>query len=189
MRYENGSIATATRRRTIAMIVALLVTSVTRLADAAGFAPCTAGCSSPQSCTIDGMLNTSLGDATLSINDECHLTVNNIGPSGQDGFAQAALPARTREFVTTFDCPNFLESSADARENVIVYAEVPGGVFYRFEVENIGDGMMEMRPDFSPVGATRYTITVLNDGVVTGTFRDLSFATFRMALDDQEEIN
>ncbi len=146
-------------------------------------------CSTSQSCVVDGIQYTALGNATLAINPAGHIVVSNIGVSGENGVALSALPSATRGFVANFGCPNFLDSAAGAIERVTVYADVPSGVLYRFTVENIGHEVMRMTPDFSSIGATRYSITILNDGVVTGTFNDLPSAIFQMAQDDQTEVN
>jgi hypothetical protein len=150
---------------------------------------CASKCSSAQSCTFDGVTNVALGDARLSVNDACHLVISNIGSTGQDGVAQVLLPSRTGEIITHFACPNFLESQPGARETMTVYADVPGGIFYRTSVENIGNDTLQINPDFSPVGATRYTITVLDGTTVTGVFKDLPSASFTTPQGDQEEIN
>jgi hypothetical protein len=146
-------------------------------------------CSSDQSCVVDGVSNAALGDATLSVSDAGNLLVGNIGTSGKDGVSQVALPAGTGEVVTMFACPNFAQSEVGDQEIVTFHADVPGGIFYTMTVTNIGNDTMEMRPDFSPVGATLYTITVLDKGVVNRVFRDLPSATFSTVQGDQEEIN
>ena len=150
---------------------------------------CASRCSSAQSCTFDGVTNVALGNARLSVNDACHLVVSNIGSTGEDGVAQILLPHRTGEIITHFACPNFSESQAGARETMTVYADVPGGIFYRTSIENIGKDTLEINPDFSPVGATLYTITVLDGATVTGVFKDLPSARFTVPQGDTEEIN
>jgi hypothetical protein len=123
------------------------------------------------------------------VNGACDLVVSNIGSSGQDGFSQVSLPLHTGEVVTKFACPNFAQSQVGDQAIVTFHADVPGGIFYTMTVTNIGNNTMEMHPDFSPVGATLYTITVENGGTVNRVFRDLPSATFRTAQGDQEEIN
>jgi hypothetical protein len=146
-------------------------------------------CSSRQSCVFDGISNAALGQATLSLNAAGHLLVSNIGSTGQDGFSQLALPSTAAEVVTHYACPNFAQSQTGDQEVVTFHANVPGGIFYKMTITNIGNNTMEMRPDFSPVGATLYTITVLNGGTVNRVIQNLSSATFTTAQGDQEEIN
>jgi hypothetical protein len=155
----------------------------------AAFASCSSSCPSQQACTFQGIANTALGSATLSINSSCNLVVDNIGPTGQDGVSQSSLPPNTNEVVSEILCPNFATSKQGDMAIMTVRANVPGGVFYTLSIKNIGNSMMEMRPDFSPVGATRYTVTVMNGASVAGVFSDLPSATFQMAQDDTEEVN
>jgi hypothetical protein len=150
---------------------------------------CPSNCSSSQSCTFNGIRNIALGDAALSINDLCHMVVSGIGASGEDGFSQIFLPGVKGEVVTEFACPNFAESQPGATATFTVHADVPGGIFYRKTVENIGNGTLEIRPDFSPVGATLYTLTILDGDKVTAIFSDLPSATFSVPQGDQEEFN
>lgn len=152
-------------------------------------ATCASSCSSASSCTFDGVKNVALGQARLSVNSACHLVVDNIGSSAEDGFSQEALTSEAFEVATHLACPNFANSKQGDKEVVTFYADVPGGVFYTMTVENIGNRMMEMRPDFSAIGATLFTVTILNDGKTVREIRDLPSGTFRMAQADQEEIN
>jgi len=158
-------------------------------ADPLGKEICASKCSSAQSCTFDGVTNVALGDARLSVNDSCHLVVSNIGSTGEDGVSQILLPRHTGEIITHFACPNFSESQPGARETMTVYGDVPGGIFYRTSIENIGNDTLQIDPDFSPVGAKLYTITVLDGATVTGVFKDLPSASFTTPQGDQEEIN
>lgn len=150
---------------------------------------CPSNCSSSQSCTFNGIRNVAMGEATLSINDLCHMVASGIGSSGKDGFSQVFNPGVTGEIVTEFACPNFAESQAGAMATYTCYADVPGGVFYRKTVENIGNDTLEIRPDFSPVGATLYTLTILDGDRVTGIFSNLPSAAFSVPQGDQEEFN
>ncbi len=74
-------------------------------------------------------------------------------------------------------------------EAVTVHADVPGGIYYRMAVENIGKGVIEIRPDFSPIGATQYTLIVLNGNTVTGVFANLSTASFQTGECVQVEVS
>lgn len=147
-------------------------------------------CASPLACTFAGIANVALGEATLSLNSSGHLIVSGIGSTGQDGVSQVSLPPRTGEVVTEFAGSNFGTSSQPgAMESVTVHADVPGGIYYRLDVENLGKGVIEARPDFSPVGATRYTLTVLNGNTVTGVFANLPSARFQTGECVQVEFN
>jgi hypothetical protein len=159
------------------------------VAGVGGTVDCAAGCTSDRSCTFDGIENIALGNATLSINASCHLVVSNIGSSGQDGFSQVLLPSNSGEVVTLFAGSNFAQSQVGAKETMTVFADVPGGVYYTKTIENTGQGTLEIHPDFSPVGATLYTITVMDGNTVTGVFPNLPSPTFSVQQGDQEEIN
>jgi len=150
---------------------------------------CASSCSSGTSCTFDGVKNVALGRAKLGINKACHLVIDGIGSSAEDGFSQVALSSEANEVATHLGCPNFADSKKGDKEVVTFHADVPGGIFYTMTVENIGDRTLEMRPDFSAIGATLFTVTVLEGGRVNKEFRDLSSGTFRMQQSDQEEIN
>jgi hypothetical protein len=136
-------------------------------------------CSSSQRCVFDGILNRALGVATTSVTSSCHLLVVGIGSSGLDGFAQDSLPAGAQQIRTLFTGSNLGESLAGAREVVTFHADVPGGVFASMTVEDIGDSTIQITPDFSAIGATRYTVTVMNGAHVTGVFTDLPTATIQ----------
>jgi hypothetical protein len=150
---------------------------------------CEASCSSETSCTFDGVKNVALGNAKLGVNKACNLVVDGIGSSAEDGFSQVDLTSQAFEVATHTACPNFANSKKGDKEVVTFHADVPGGIFYTMTVENIGNRTLEMRPDFSPIGATLFTVTVLEGGRVNKEFRDLSSGTFRMAQSDTEEIN
>ncbi len=151
---------------------------------------CTSGCTSSSACQFNSISNVALGNATLSVDGQCHLIVGNIGSSGQDGVSQVSLPPSIHHVITTFEEPNFGTSSQPGdRENVTVYANVPGGIYYQLAVENIGNDTIQVRPDFSPVGATRYTVTVMNGNVVTNLLRDLPSAAFETGECVETEFN
>lgn len=136
-------------------------------------------CSSAQRCSVDGILNRALGAATLSATPECHLLVTGIGASGLDGFAQDSLPVNAQRVRTFFTGPNLGHSEPGARQVVTFRANVPGGVLATTTVEDLGNNTIEIRPDFSPVGATRYTVTVMNGGVVDRVVTDLTSAAIQ----------
>lgn len=134
-------------------------------------------CTSAQRCIVDGILNRALGAASISGTLGCHLLVSGIGSSGLDGFAQDSLPANTQQIRTTFTGPNLGESELGARQVVTCLANVPGGVLGTIAVEDVGDSTIEILPDFSAVGATLYTVTVMEGSTVTGVFTDLANPT------------
>jgi len=150
---------------------------------ARSLAACAASCASGGACTFDQVQNVALGNATLSVNNLCHLVVGNIGQGGEDGFSQL-LPLSTGAAATELACPNFSVSKTGDRQVVTCRANVPGGVFYTATVENIDGQNLEIHPDFSPIGAKHYTLTVLNGGSVVRVFSDLPSATFRMQQGD-----
>jgi len=151
---------------------------------------CNSGCSDPQNCSFGNVANVALGGALLQVNSACHLVVGNIGSSGLDGVAQVSLPPGTADVITRFTGPLFGPSSSSGdKETVTCHASVPGGVFYQVEVENIGGGVIEARPDFSFVGATLYTVTVLNHSSVVGVFPNLTSALFQTSECEEVEVN
>lgn len=129
-------------------------------------------CTAPVRCIFDGVLNKALGAATLSATPSCNLLVSGIGASGLDGFSQDSLPAGAHEIRTIFTGQNLGASSSGARQVVSFHANVPGGLFATMTVEDLGDSI-EVRPDFSAVGATLYTVVVMNGSEVTGVFPNL----------------
>jgi len=150
------------------------------------------GACSLRDCSFGGERHVALGQAELTRTLQGNLRVGHLGSSGQDGFALVAEPGEFATFTQTgFACPNFLESKPGARQVMTVRADVPGGIFSRMTVENIGPpapgagDRMEIRSDFSFVGATTYTVTVLNGDTVVATFSDLPSATIQTDEDDQ----
>jgi len=162
---------------------------------------CTSSCSSSQNCTFDGIENVALGAATLQVDANCHLIVSNLGGSGQDGVSQINLPPNIEEVVTEFEESAFGPASNPGdRQVVMCHANVPGGVFTTVTVENIGQTdivgrggqpheTIQVSSDFSSVGATVYTIIVMDGATVTGVFENLTSAVFQTSECTEVEFN
>lgn len=141
---------------------------------------CTSSCPTPQACTFDGIANTALGGAVLQIDATCSLVISNIGSSGMDGVSQGPLPAGTQHVITRFGGSMFGAGTIVGDKKVATCrASVPGGILMRTRVENIGNQTIEIEHDMSPVGATLYTIIVLNGSTITDVFTDLPSAIFQ----------
>jgi len=124
-------------------------------------------------CVLDGINNLAVGAANLAIDADCNLVVGNIGSSGEDGVSQD-LPAGTQKMVTGLVAPNFTMSMPGTKVSVDMIADVPGGLFSNFSIENIGMETLRTNGDFSPIGASLYTVHVFLDGVLVDEFKDLT---------------
>lgn len=82
---------------------------------------CNASCKG-EGCTFRGLQNTALGGATLSIDPNCRLLIQDVGGSGNDGVSQTGLASSYMK--TTLGTPNFSESvlgtSMDIRQVGVV---------------------------------------------------------------------
>jgi hypothetical protein len=116
----------------------------------------------------------------LHVDAACHLIVSNIGASGQDGVSQGPLPAGSRHVITNFTGTLFGVGSVLGDKQISTcHANVPGGILMRTRVENVGTQTIEIEHDMSAVGATLYTVVVLNGTTVTDVFTDLPNAIFQ----------
>ncbi len=85
---------------------------------------CLSSCAADGTCTFDGLLNTPLGDATLSINDQCQMVVQGIGGSGEDGVVQSDLNSTVMS--TSLATPNFSGSIIGSKATITQLGVVDG---------------------------------------------------------------
>ncbi len=151
-------------------------------------------CFSGSQCLFDGIQNLGLGGAQLALNGVGNLIVSNVDGSGTTGVRQDPLPFDSQEMITGIACPNFLASAEGTAGVFIMYADVPGDVFSVLTVENLGPGangqdVMRAHGDFSPIGTTKYTIRVFNDGALVADLTGLDDPTVLFPKDDIREID
>ena len=119
-------------------------------------------CSTDTACTFDGIPNRSLGGAKLSLNEESNLIVESSGSDGVHGVRQFGIPNDTVVMTTGIACPNFVESVAGSKLEIIMYGDIPGEILSTVTVENIDGESIIAETDFSPVGVTLYTVQIMN---------------------------
>jgi hypothetical protein len=125
------------------------------------------------SVTYAGLTQTVLGNATLSLiaNQLDHgsntLDVANIGSSGQDGVS-IALPGNLALDVgwRSLDPSNTLPVGAYVQEHIIGTAgSITNGVLGTVTMTKAGTSNYVVSADFSPIGATHYTVQAYRNGV------------------------
>lgn len=151
-------------------------------------------CFNEKRCIFDGLTNVFLGNAALRLNGAGNLIVSNIGSSGLDGVRQDPLPSDSFQMITGIECPNFVGSAEGTRGVFIMYADVPGDVFSVYTVENVGPGpngvdVIRAEADFSPIGATTYTLQVFNGEDLVGEVNGLKVGEVTFAKTDIREID
>lgn len=151
-----------------------------------GQCPADRFCMSPQECIFDGLMNLSLGNASLSITPapECNLLVANIGSSGEDGATQDPLPPGTCEMATGLATPNFSLSQLGTAADIRMYGDVPGGLMSRLLIENIDNDNLRAQADISPVGVTLYAIQVYDGDQLVAQIDDQPNAQVIFGKDD-----
>ncbi len=152
------------------------------------------GCYSRDLCIFDDLNNLSLGGARLGLNGRGNLVISNIDGSGTVGVRQDPLPDDSQVMITGVACPNFLASAEGTKGVFVMYADVPDDVFSVLTVENIGPGpdgedLMMAHGDFSPIGATSYTIQVFNEGVLVADIGGIQDPTVIFPKDDIQEVD
>jgi hypothetical protein len=128
------------------------------------FADCTATCSSG-TCTFDGILNTPLGAAVLSVDAQCRLLVGNVGGSGQDGVVQENL--NSQYMVTTVATPNFsgsLLGTKAAITQVGTVNGVPNQVVSVTQIVNVTGDMLRMDMDCAYIQVESYSTEIYDNG-------------------------
>ena len=142
--------------------IVLLETSVSSAGEA-----CSGSCSGGN-CIFGEMLNVPLGDASISINPECQLVVDDIGESAEDGVVQTELDSVYMK--TTLATPNFsmsiVGSLARIRQVGIVDGQ-PGGEVMLTRIW--GDGAnVGLSINCTALFVAGYSIDIYNDGVLAG---------------------
>ena len=124
---------------------------------------CANTCSTPQGCTFQGIQNSALGNATLSINGQCQMVVDNIGGSGQDGVVQTNL--RSAYMKTTLGTPNFSASitgtSASIRQ-VGVVDDVQDQEIMLTDMINFDGNNVRHTISCSAILVTGYQVSIYN---------------------------
>ena len=127
-------------------------------------AACDGSCS-PPACTLNGIPNTPLGVASLSIDDGCHLLVSNIGSNGFDGVVQSV--PNCVYMVTQLVTPNFSGSILGTRAD-ITQIGAAGGVAGRTisvtTIANVSGALMRVDMDCSTIAVTAYSTEIYNAG-------------------------
>lgn len=152
------------------------------------------GCYSGARCVFDDLQNLAIGGARLALNGRGNLIISDIDGSGTMGVRQDPLPDDSQVMITGMACPNFLASAEGTKGVFVMYADVPGDVFSVLTVENIGPGadgvdIMRAHGDFSPIGATSYTIQVYNGDELVADIGGLDDPTVIFPKDDIEEVD
>ncbi len=142
-------------------------------------------CESDTQCVFFGIDNASLGAATLSLNEDCNLVISNIGSSGKDGVVQTGLSST--QMVTGLACPNFAASIEGTSALVNMIGDI--GLISTFTAENVNGQMVVAQGDFSPVGATSYTVQVMLGEQMIAEFPGLPKAIIQFPAVDLEEID
>jgi hypothetical protein len=110
-----------------------------------------------------GLTNTSLGSATLSVVSN-QLTVGNLGTNGQDG-VNIALPGGTlwEAHWLDLDPSNALPVGAHVQSQIIGTAgAVTNGLLASWQLTKTGDSNYVVTADYSAIGATTETLRVYN---------------------------
>ncbi len=119
-------------------------------------------------CTFGGMLNVPLGDASISITEECHLLVDNIGESAEDGVVQTDLTGVYMK--TNLVTPNFsgaiTGTLARIRQVGIVDGQ-PGGEVMLTRIWGDGDNL-GMSVNCTALSVAGYSIDIYNGGELVG---------------------
>jgi len=117
------------------------------------------------SCMFFGVLNSPLGDATLSIDND-QLVIDNIGGSGQDGVIQAPLDSL---FMRTTLAPNF-SGSIQGMQVEIRQVGIAGGQagaeLMLTKIINFDGDTIRHSIDCSAVQVAKYVLNVYNHGIL-----------------------
>ena len=130
-----------------------------------GGATCDASCEDNQ-CIFQGLNNVALGNAELSIDEQCRLVVGNIGGSGRDGVVQRGL--QTQYMKTTLATPNFSGSRLGTRAEIRQLALVDGVPQETMltRIVNFNGDEVRHSIDCSAIRIARYTIEIYDADVL-----------------------
>lgn len=146
------------------------------------------------SCTFDGLSNTALGSATLSINGNGHLLVANIGSSGQDGVSQHAPNNQTKLLGMGLECPNFAAAITGTRARIEMYGDLPNpSLCSILTVEGVNDPgpadtKLSTTFDMSPVGTSLYTVKGMLGSMTVKMLTGQSLPVLMSPLVDYEDM-
>ena len=122
-----------------------------------------------QTLSYAGLSHTALGQATLTEATDGALLVSNIGSSGQDGVS-VALPSDLTAWEAHWqplDPLDALPVGAYVREALIGTGNgVVNGVLGTLQVTKAGTSNHVVSADFSPLGASTYTVQAYRQGVL-----------------------
>jgi hypothetical protein len=143
-------------------LIAVILAALTRLSSP----------SAQAQLVYQGLTNTSLGSATLSLSNN-QLVVSNIGTDGQDGVAvEMNQPGTPTTLVTSWlslDPSNALPVGAYLQEQVIGTAgAVSNGVLGSLTITKMGTSNYVDSMDFTSLGATSATVQVYNGNTLVG---------------------
>lgn len=125
---------------------------------------------------FQGLTNSPLGNAVLNIDDSGNLVVSNIGATGNDGVRveNPNFGSRTAHedweelgIIATNDIDPLGSLGDGSRMNMSSSALTVARGLVQVSVELLKNGgFIEVRPDFSAVGSSRFTYEVLNGSIV-----------------------
>ena len=122
----------------------------------------------PQSLVYQGLLNTGLGSATLTLAGS-QLDVANLGSSGQDGVSIALPDDLTGLDVhwQPLDASDSLPAGSFIQEQIIgAGASSANGLLGTVTMTKAGSGDYVVSADFSPISASTYTVQGYRNGVL-----------------------
>jgi hypothetical protein len=112
-----------------------------------------------ESLAYQGLTNTSLGNAAMAATT--NLVITNLGSSGQDGVS-IAMPGGISPLETEWeplDASNTLPVGAYIQEQVIGMANgITNGLLGTATMTKSGTANYSLSADFSPIGASKYTV-------------------------------
>jgi hypothetical protein len=125
-----------------------------------------------ESLVYQGLTNTGLGNATMALaNANGQLIVSNLGSSGQDGVT-ITIPTNMLSLDVGFlalDPSNSLPVGAYLQSAVIGTAgSVTNGVLWTTTTTKVGTSNYSVSADFSPIGATTYSVQAYFQGALVG---------------------
>jgi len=133
------------------------------------------------------IVNNALGGARVQSVGQCVLMVTDIGSTNTDG-VRLVLPATTPFTFATLSCPN-MQLSRQGSKVTMRAVDATGAPIAITTSENIDGTNMQIDFDWSPVGATRYTVELFHRGGLVGRFAGLAQARVSHAAADSEEYN
>jgi len=147
-------------------ILLIAVASLGLVVPVAARADCSGSCSGGN-CTFDGILNTPIGAASLSIDASCNLVVSGIGSSLTDGVIQGGL--NSVYMITTLATPNFSGSALGTRADIRQVGTVNGQPNHEISItriQNVGGGTVRMDMDCGAIQVAAYSTEVYDNNTL-----------------------